>query len=500
MLKLFSQEFIQFQKGYSPLAKQMIDLFAEGNKLRDDTVGTIVVKMTTVLKWFQKEGGVKLAKIISDYLGVKIDKIKISKDCDFGYAVQMKIGDPYGLNAAMILDRISGRPVNTYYESIISTYKLYKPTYEELKRVSESYNAKTGHFDDVKLANGKDITATLYFDPYSAFMLKDVCHEKLGYLLPEEVAAIMIHECGHVVSCLLKAVDLWFVSTAQNSALQQFMKSASVEEQVKYLRVVSGKGQNGPVVTKALDLIDKIIGTNKESSGHTALWPLIFMLLICCFILVGSPITFAVDNIDLLFDQIINYKADKLSDMYSTTKNIKYSEQLADSYAVRHGLGSYLNSALTKAESIPMFSGISSRKSSLVWYCSKLMMIFASLIMRDYTMYDEHEKLVDRQRSIANDTLKVFKTMDLSDELKAFYIDEYERQLEWISKVPTSTRVINKIQAARAFLDYVLTIPFNMLIGGRFNNEYNKLFRQVESMMGNDLAYRAAKLDMLSNK
>ena len=186
--------------------------------------------------------------------------------------------------------------------------------------------------------------------------------------------------------------------------------------------------------------------------------------------------------------------------MYSTTKNIKYSEQLADSYAVRHGLGSYLNSALTKAESIPMFSGISSRKSSLVWYCSKLMMIFASLIMRDYTMYDEHEKLVDRQRSIANDTLKVFKTMDLSDELKAFYIDEYERQLEWISKVPTSTRVINKIQAARAFLDYVLTIPFNMLIGGRFNNEYNKLFRQVESMMGNDLAYRAAKLDMLSNK
>ena len=201
MLKLFSQEFIQFQKGYSPLAKQMIDLFAEGNKLRDDTVGTIVVKMTTVLKWFQKEGGIKLAKIISDYLGVKIDKIKISKDCDFGYAVQMKIGDPYGLNAAIILDRISGRPVNTYYESIISTYKLYKPTYEELKRVSESYNAKTGHFDDVKLANGKDITATLYFDPYSAFMLKDVCHEKLGYLLPEEVAAIMIHECGHVVSC-----------------------------------------------------------------------------------------------------------------------------------------------------------------------------------------------------------------------------------------------------------------------------------------------------------
>ena len=233
MANILSNEFIQFQKKYSPLAQQLIDLFAEGNKLRDDTIGSITVKMTTVLKWFKTEGGIKLAKIISDYLGVKIDKIKVSKNIDFGFAIQMKIGDPYGLNASMILDRISGRPVNTYYDSIIKSYKLYKPTYEELKRISESYNEHTGKFTDVKLANGKDISATLYFDPYSAFMLKDLGHYKLGNLLPEEVAAVMVHECGHLVSCLLKSVDLWFVSTAQNSVLQQFMKSASFEEKRK---------------------------------------------------------------------------------------------------------------------------------------------------------------------------------------------------------------------------------------------------------------------------
>ena len=498
MLNIFSQEFIQFQKGISPLAKQMIELFAEGNKLRDETAGTIPVKINTVLRWFQKTGGIRLAKIISDYLGVRIDKIKLSKDCDFGYAIQMKIGDPYGLNAAIILDRISGRPVNAYYESLIQTYNLYKPTYEELKRVSESYNEKTGKFSDVKLANGKDISAMLYFDPYSAFFLKDVCHEKLGYLLPEEVAAIMIHECGHLVSTLLKAIDFWFVSTAQNKVLQQFMKSAPVSEKLKYLRVVGSKGKNGPVVTKALELIDKLIGSTSEPSGNNAMGPLILMLITCCMILTISPIYMIVDSINVLFDQMVGYRPDKLSDMYSVTKNIKYSEQLADSYAVRHGLGSYLNSALTKAESIPMYSGISSRKSSTVWYCSKLCQIFFSLIMRDYTLYDEHEKLVDRQRSIANDTLKAFKSLDLSDELKAFYIEEYESQLEWISKVPTTTKVTGRIQAARTFIEYVCTIPFNMLIGGRFNKEYDKLFKQVESMMANDLAYRAAKLDMLA--
>ena len=500
MANILSNEFIQFQKKYSPLAQQLIDLFAEGNKLRDDTIGSITVKMTTVLKWFKTEGGIKLAKIISDYLGVKIDKIKVSKNIDFGFAIQMKIGDPYGLNASMILDRISGRPVNTYYDSIIKSYKLYKPTYEELKRISESYNEHTGKFTDVKLANGKDISATLYFDPYSAFMLKDLGHYKLGNLLPEEVAAVMVHECGHLVSCLLKAVDLWFVSTAQNSVLQQFMKSASFEEKRKYLRVVATKGRNNGLLQEALDIVDKIIGTNKNPSGHDAFWPLIFMIITCCFILVMSPIQFAYDSIMVLFDQMISYNPDKISDLHNATKNIKYSEQLADSYAVRHGLGSYLNSALTKVESMPAYSSVRSRKSSMVWYCSKLCQIFFSLMMRDYTLYDEHEKLVERQRSIANDTLKVFKTMDISDELKAFYIEDYERQLEWIGKVPLTTKTIGKIQAARSFLEYICTVPFNMLIGGRFNKEYDRLFKQVELLMSNDLAYRAAKLDMLITK
>ena len=138
-----SNEFIQFQRGYSPLAKQMIDLFSEGCKLRDSVQGSITDRIKAVTKWFRSDGAVRLSKIIENYLGVKIDKIHLSKSCDFGYAVQIKIGDPLGLNAAMILDRISGRPASAYYEQLIEEYKLYKPTYEELVKISESFNEKT---------------------------------------------------------------------------------------------------------------------------------------------------------------------------------------------------------------------------------------------------------------------------------------------------------------------------------------------------------------------
>lgn len=504
MLKLYkSQEFIQFHQGYSPLAKQLIELFAEGNKLRDDTVGNISVKITTVLKWFQKEGGPRLGKIISEYLGVKVDKIKLSKDCDFGYAVQMKIGDPYGLNAAMILDRISGRPVNTYYDSIIKTYKLYKPTYEELKRVSESFNEKTGKFEDVKLANNKYISANIYFDPYSAFFLKDVCHEKLGYLLPEEVAAIMVHECGHVVSCLLKAVDMWFVSTAQNNVLQQFIATAPVTEKLKYLQVIGSKSKDGKLIQDAVDLLGKLIGTNSESSGHNPLGALIIMLITCIFIMCIylNPIFWIITELIVVpLEYCIKYQPDKLSDLYTNTKNIKYSEQLADSYAARHGLGQYLSSGLMRAESMTMFGGISSRKSSILWYSNKLFQIFCALIMRDPYLYDEHERLMDRQRSVARDTLNAFKNLDISDSLKQFYIEDYESQIALMSKVPLTTRTVMKINAAKHFIEYVLMTPFNLLIGGRFNQEYDKLYKQVDSLLGNDLAYRAAKLDMLITK
>ena len=495
-----STEFVSFSNKISPLGKEMIEIFKEGNKIREDTVGTIHVKVNAVLDWFKKDGAIRLAKLIENHIGVKIDKIHLSRSCDFGYAIQMKIGDKYGLNAAMILDRISGRPVNTYYESIIEQYKLYKPTYEELEKISQSFDEHTGKFNDVKLANGSNVTAGLYFDPYSAFFLKDMCHEKLGYLLPEEVAAIMMHECGHLVSCLLKAVDLWFVSNARNAVMKEFMTKAPLSEKLKALRVMGSKGPNSDIVKSAIAVIDKLMGEATNSSGKDAVGPLILMLITCALVLCSFPVYFVYDSIMVLLDQVINYRRNKLSDFYSSSKNIKYSEQLADSYVVRNGLGSFLSSSLTKAESIPMFGGYNSRRSSMVWYCNKLCLIYFSLIIRDYTLYDEHEKLVRRQISIANDTLKVLKQSDISDDMKAFYVEDYERQLEWISKVPKTTKLIERIQAVRAFIDFISVTPITEFIGGRFNAEYDKLFRNVEFLLSNDLGYRAAKLELLAKK
>lgn len=501
MLNIYkSEEFIQFQKGLSPLAKQLTALFKEGTDLRDDTVGSISVKITTVLTWFKKDGGPRLAKIISDYLGIKTYKIKLSKTCDFGYAVQINVGDPYGLNASMIFDRMSGKPVNSFYDRIIKEYKLYKPTYEELKRISESYEEHTGKFRDVKLNNGKDVSLKLYFDPYSAFFLKDTCHEKLEYLTPEEVAAVIVHECGHAVSLLLKATDLWFVSTANNQLIRDFLATANMTEKIKYLRVMSGKSSNFDIIKAALDVCEKVMVSNDDPTGRAAFWPLVFMLFGCAVSLCISPIDLAFTAIKSCFDDCVNYNPDKLSDLHNASKNIKYTEQLADSYVVRHGLGQYLSSALVKASSMPEYASVYTRKSRLVWYASKLCQIYYSLIFHDFSENDEHENIVDRQKSIANDSLKVFKTLDMSDDLKKFYIDDYEDQMLWVSKVPTTLKAVVKIHIAKRFISYVTTTPIHLLVGGRFNAEYDKLFKEVESVMSNDLAYRAAKLELLAKK
>ena len=498
-----SNEFIQFQRGYSPLAKQMIDLFSEGCKLRDSVQGSITDRIKAVTKWFRSDGAVRLSKIIENYLGVKIDKIHLSKSCDFGYAVQIKIGDPLGLNAAMILDRISGRPASAYYEQLIEEYKLYKPTYEELVKISESFNEKTGKFHDVKLANGSNVTAGLYFDPYSAFLMKETCHSKMEYLLPEEIAAIMIHECGHVVSCLLKAVDLWFVSNVRNKVLSEFISKAPINEKMKLVGFIA-KNDGSGLAAKVLKLTSSLMrATGTDSSGKSVL-PVVWMILICFlnYFFFSLAFELAYKTVCILLSHPIIYHSEKVSDFYSynNSKNIKYSEQLADSYAVRHGLGSYLNSGLSKAESVPYFSNYDSRNSSLVWYASKVFIVALTLLNGDTSQYDEHEKLTIRQRTISRDTLNALKQMDLSDDLKRFYIEDYERQLEWIAKVPKQTKITDKLHKMHYFLEYILGIPLATFIGGRFNFEYDKLFNEVEYIISNDLGYRAAKLELLAKE
>ena len=90
--------------------------------------------------------------------------------------------------------------------------------------------------------------------------------------------------------------------------------------------------------------------------------------------------------------------------------------------------------------------------------------------------------------------------MDLSDDLKRFYIEDYERQLEWIAKVPKQTKITDKLHKMHYFLEYVLGLPLSTFIGGRFNFEYDKLFNEVEYIISNDLGYRAAKLELLAKK
>ena len=391
-----SNEFIDFNKGFSPLAKQLISVIQEGINIREQTTGSVGNKMQAVFKWFNPTGAQKLMKIIADHLGVKADKMHLSKYCDFGYAVNMKIGDKYGLNAAMILDRISGRPVNEYYDYLIDRYRLYKPTYEELKRISESYDAHTGKFKDVKLANGSNVAIDLYFDPYSAFFLKDTCHEKIGYMSAEEVAAIVAHECGHVVSTLLKAVDLWFVSTANNKLIGEFLKSANITDKLKYLKAVGGRSQYPDLMKKAISLCEQLKkNAYGDTSGNNAIGPLLLMIIVaaCSTVYVGGELV--IGAITEIFNTFVGYDPNKLSDLHNASKNVKYSEQLADSYAVRQGLGQYLNSGLTKAHSMPVFSGYDSRNSSLVWYANNLFMMYMALIQNDYYEWDEHETLME---------------------------------------------------------------------------------------------------------
>ena len=500
---LFSNEFVQFTNGLSPMAKQMIELFREGNTRRENAVGSTHSVIQQVVTWWKQEGEAKLRSIITNYTGIPYNtKCHTSSGPDFGYATSLQIDKDEGVQMIMILERASGRPANSQYQMMLDNMNSYIATADDFKKIIASYSAKTGKFRDVTLSNkAAKINGELYFDPYSAFLLKDTLHEDYDYLLPEEVAAIVIHEVGHIVSALLFSVDYWFVENVRNQAMSSFLKNASIKEKLKLAKLMSGEVHSG-YLQKIMNKIDEMLASNRDDSffdGRNPLVPILLFLLYSFFFLLPNEVIWWALKIPFaLLEPLYAYYPDKLGDYQFNTRNVKYYEQLADSYAVRHGLGSYLSSALTKITNSPLISSESSRKTISSWLLSKALFLALAVSFGDMSKGDEHEGLFDRSKSVMFDSINAMKNTDLSPDLKKFYLKDYERCRDWMTvKMPLFQKTLQGIYRMHDFVDWVISTPVRMMFTANFKAEYDRMYRQIQALTSNDLYYQATKLETL---
>ena len=504
-------EVINFQtSGVSPLAMELMSIFQEVIDYRE-SIETMTVRVKEVLKYVEKKMVPKMTACILKHTGITTTRVRLSKTLDFGYACLMEIADDKtGYVAHDIIQRYSGLDTDSMVEDYMRHKKLRPRTAKEMEEIANNFDKNTGKF--IGLNTGKiRCSMTLYFDPYGSFLIKEVGHERCEYFTAAEIAGVMLHEIGHMVSTLAYSANACFQMELYKACITEFNKHASNEEKAEFVKASIKMTE---LDKSKIDTFNKQIDRipTNDTGGSTAIDIFGNILTILAISVCGSNLVFMA----ILNKLIVSLTCDipqlmvplregivKSSDFDRLTKQGKYCEQIADEYVTKHGLAHGQISALQK---IFMYSSVqflgtsllSNRAGTIIYHINMLPMYLYIVAFGDVTdgggLYDG---VTERCKRLAAETSKVFKNSDMSPDMVAFFIQSYEESLRLVRNKTTFQKFVDTSQLIHSTIDYVVQTPIALMLTGRYFREYQALHRRAELLMSNSLFYRAAKLEQL---
>lgn len=495
-------EAIAFQNG-SPLAAELIKIFQSCIDIRELEYDNRGAKVTAVIKYFKDQASGEFIRAIKKHTGMSVSHFHIQNNFNMFFACLMKVGDEYGMTAHDIIDRYSGlsdTKNSNMRKDHLNNMNIKPTTAAEMEKIADSVNIKSGKFGDGLFRKNK-IMMELYFDPYSAFLTRDTGHSKFEYLTAEEIAAIMLHEIGHMLSMLEHSADSYFRLKTHELANDHFVKNATRVEKIKYVKSFLEKN------FKKKSTIEPKEPMNKDNVVETVFYSIVLFLVMPTMVFLSPVLALvnflfrAAEEANLQLRDIGN----KRSDFASSRINTKYCEQLADEYVSRHGLAGPLTSALAKITHMGQGIGFPTiTESSLIYYLGKVPWMIEVMFMGDISSgmtgaYDRTKKRIEQNML---HVLSVFKNSNMPPEMLDVYLKDYETT----KAVFTNRKLSDKFVEASELLHKLGTYLFNpvtlasMISSGRFNAEYDNLSERVDRLVDNKLLYRAGKLEQLLNK
>lgn len=503
-------------QGYSSLANQLAELFQEVIDIREQHHNledrVLAVERTVNDQQFIND----FQRIVSDNIGLQIRELKLSPMFNGNFATFCEFDGDSGINWWLTIQRMSGYSTYEDWRRFFISQKN-DITADDMKKLADALNPDTGRFNPnaKSLTIKKDnktlpIEVTIFFDPYAAFLVKEVVHKKHPYMTAMEITAVVLHELGHTVTTLERGADLYYRANVYQSALTEFDKRATKEEKRKFGKMVLEQQMPEMMdqVKHKYPDVDDYISPHEESvvvrGIETALDVVLNLYLIACyafFRLLGSSIqavtTFlfgAWEKNNYLYKE--NGKLRKHSDYYRKSSYKQTTERLSDAYAARHGVGAALITALDKLFGyMSSMGGVTlNQDSTISWAISRLaILVLVSGGESTGGVYPEAE---ERRHLIVNQTLEQLKNSNLSPELKAYHLKQYETARQAALK-RNSNIIINGIRCfnvIRKIFKYIVSAPTNMVINGRFGNEYEELLRELDDLEHNSLYYWQQKL------
>ena len=275
---------------------------------------------------------------------------------------------------------------------------------------------------------------------------------------PDEIAAIVLHEVGHLYTMLYYIGHI----ALSNIIVTQAARDALNNKDVSIRRKIINQA------TKYLSVEDMVPIGDLEM----------------------SPIWNSQDGIETLILNAFRerHKSTTGTDLY----DIRACEQLADQYAVRHGAGLALATALTKFEGSGggnigrLFNQILLNVIEIVMSILSFGIWFVlAVICNTISPYTEYDDPKYRLRRVAQDMIDRIKRMPLTREDKAKLIADYEK--------------VKKIEANRQGTTYSLAFRFAYMVSKntRLTHKQQETQKLIEDLLFNPLYVSHAKLQNL---
>ena len=516
-------EALKFQ-GLSPLAKEWTAIFADVYAYKA-TLKDPSTLADDVLEYWLEKAQPKFIKAFEKHTGIVIKNMVNSTGPQGMFACLFRMGEGNkGIMRRMVAEgRFAGKGVVN--ETLVKAFLGAKLDEKDLAKVTEGLHACLDQ-DNIRMSPSnksfdykKYINVEFYFDPYMSFLIKDTINAKIDDLLPAEIAAIMIHEAGHVISVIEHAADNVRRTMALDKTselLRQTQNPNIIRRELERMKKLKADTKVGaPDVKKGNEVANKMTETLEAVRKEPNIWvsipintaiAVITVMLVCYNLLCG-----AVNHIfseawmgEFQKSSTVSY-GDKISDYMNNRSSGSLCERYADEFVSLHGLGSYVSSGLPKIilafQTMQMgsYAGIPLQSSTLARYSASYYTASGIALMGWLCGSEEssmtYESNTHRFMRLHQNNVKAFK-QDMHPDLLAFYLEENDRLVAYMKKnqggwIQKSAILTNKLVKGV----FIYKVAFvNILLTGRMGQKYTQLMNDIEVLNASSMWVQTSRL------
>ena len=494
--RIFGAEERIYYQLHSALAKSLTELCQEALDYADTLPTDAVTQYRKMEMYLKKDFTLRLQHIADKELNITLADSYIQFDASYANAaIWVHFRNISQYSSHDVHDTYSGLQIATDTEFF-------------RKHIAEKFigavDLKTGRVNDAvkdQVQFGLVLSPSLFLGKY---IFKDT-----EPLTADEMASILIHEFGHALGVVEHAAENYYRADIFKDCIGKLGSEKTCPESIKtdvedFLKTAPA-GICGDVSPQELaPMIKGVLGPGVVISVAIAAFYLVIFLYE-----VYKQLQIICEGFSNYKDANTAYKgSEKTSDVINTTQNAAYAERIADELVSRHGMARAYISGSVKYDQYLDHGRVEFAHRADTFKLGQMIIAawrpFSNIFNLGpcYVLNIAYGgPRINRLQAILQDTLSVFKDINLPKEIRDSYIADIE---DIKHKIDTYQSTIAKTLYHRFWLAVYRIVafknPITAITTGNLSADYSTLQKLTGGLIRNPLFYQAARIQQLLDK